>query len=177
MPEGMCIFCEGMHAFRQVLWAPCMCRCRCVHYTGVVNISVYICVHACYRVCICAHVCAVCSFSVREQGWRGPTSLWGHLLLGEGGYFWQKERWGYCLCLLFFNAGGSLRGRRCVHTHTHAHCTYWVLGCEPKGRDETPRGPEESRCTKSRHMCFCKCVQTGITHLCVYACWRDEILD
>jgi len=126
MPEGMCIFCEGMHAFRQVLWAPCMCRCRCVHYTGVVNISVYICVHACYRVCICAHVCAVCSFSVREQGWRGPTSLWGHLLLGEGGYFWQKERWGYCLCLLFFNAGGSLRGVGvCILTHTHtAHIGY-----------------------------------------------------
>jgi len=33
------------------------------------DISVHICVHAHCRVCICAHVCAVCSFSVGEQGW------------------------------------------------------------------------------------------------------------
>jgi len=31
--------------------------------------------HARYRVCICAHVCAVCSFRVGERGWEGPTSL------------------------------------------------------------------------------------------------------
>jgi len=39
-----------------------------------------------------------------------------------------------------FNAGGSLCGCRCVYTHTvtHTHCTYGVLGCEPRGRDETP---------------------------------------
>jgi len=32
-----------------------------------------------------------------------------------------------------------------VYAHTHAHCTYGVLSCEPRGQDETPGGPEESR--------------------------------
>ena len=56
--------------------------CRCVRYTDVerdnvvycktnkiiidpidvVNISVHICLHARYRRCICAHVCAVCTY-------------------------------------------------------------------------------------------------------------------
>jgi len=34
----------------------------------------------------------------------------------------------------------------CTRTHTH---TAQVLGCEPRSRDETPGGPEESRWTKS----------------------------
>jgi len=86
-----------MHFFRRVcihfwqeLWAPCMCR--CVRSTGVVNICVHICLHARYKMCICAHVFAVCSFSVGEQGFGGSANLWKHLLLGVGDYFWQKER-------------------------------------------------------------------------------------
>ena len=49
-----------------------------------------------------------------------------------------------------------------IRTHTHIHCTYGVLGCEPRGRpgDETPGGPEESRWTKSRHTCIHICVQS-----------------
>jgi len=37
----------------------------------------------------------------------------------------------------------------CVYTHTHTQCTDGVLGCEPRGRDETPAsgGPKESRWT------------------------------
>jgi len=62
----------------------------------------------------------------------------------------------------------------CIRTHTHTHCTDGVLRCEPRGR-ETPGGPEESRWTKSLHMCICICVQT--THFCVYARRRNEILD
>ena len=34
----------------------------------------------------------------------------------------------------------------CIRTHTR---TAQVLGCEPRSRDETPGGPEESRRTKS----------------------------
>jgi len=34
----------------------------------------------------------------------------------------------------------------CIHTHTH---TAQVLGCEPRSRDKTPGGPEESKWTKS----------------------------
>jgi len=67
----------------------------------------------------------------------------------------------------------------CVYAHTHIHCTDGVvpgvLGCEPRSRDETPGGPEESRWTKSLHTYIRICVQ--ITHLYIYAKRRDEILD
>ena len=49
---------------------------------------------------------------------------------------------------LFFNAGGNVCVFECVYAHTHTH-TAQVLGCEPRNRDETPGGPEESRWTKS----------------------------
>jgi len=63
----------------------------------------------------------------------------------------------------------------CVYAHTHTHYIYGVLGCEPRGRDETPEGPKESRKTKSRHVCIRICVQS--THVYEYARRRDEILD
>jgi len=62
-----------------------------------------------------------------------------------------------------------------IRTHTHTHCTDGVLGCEPRSRDETPGGPEESRWTKSCHTYIRICVQS--THVYVYARRRDEILD
>ena len=40
----------------------------------------------------------------------------------------------------------------CVYTHTRTHYTDGVLGCEPRSRDKTPGGPEESRWTKSWHI-------------------------
>jgi len=61
----------------------------------------------------------------------------------------------------------------CVYAHTHTHCR--VFGCEPRGRDETPGWPEESRWTKSRHTRTRICVQS--IHLYVYARWQDAILD
>jgi len=63
----------------------------------------------------------------------------------------------------------------CVYAHTHTHCTDGVLGCEPRSRDETPRGPEKSRWTISRHTY----IRIGVrsTHVYVYAGRRDEILD
>ena len=42
-----------------------------------------------------------------------------------------------------------------AHTHTHTHTARGVLGCEPRGRDDTPGGPEESSWTMSRHICIC----------------------
>jgi len=63
----------------------------------------------------------------------------------------------------------------CVYAHTHTHCTDGVRGCEPRGQDETPGGPEESRWTKSRHICIRRCVQS--TYLYVYAMRQNEILD
>jgi len=57
--------------------------CRCLRQTSVVCISVYICVHACYRtVCICAHVCAVCSFSVGHT--RTCTAQMGYSIVSPG---------------------------------------------------------------------------------------------
>ena len=63
----------------------------------------------------------------------------------------------------------------CVYAHKHTHYTDGVLGCEPRGWDETPGGPEESRWTKSWHIYIHICVQS--THVCVYARNWDEMLD
>ena len=63
----------------------------------------------------------------------------------------------------------------CIRTHTHTHCTDGALGCEPRSRDETPGGPEESRWTKSRYTYIRICVQS--THVYIYTKKRDEILD
>ena len=62
-----------------------------------------------------------------------------------------------------------------VYAHKHTYCTDGVLGCEPRSRDETPGGPEESRWTKSQHTYIRICVQS--THVYKYARRRDEILD
>ena len=58
---------------------------------------------------------------------------------------------------------------------THTHCTDGVLGCEPRSRDETPGGPEESRWTKFRYTYIRIRVQS--THVYIYTKRRDEILD
>ena len=63
----------------------------------------------------------------------------------------------------------------CVYAHTYTHYTDGVIGCEPRSRDETPGGPEESRWTKSRHTHIRMCVQS--THAYIYAKRRDEILE
>ena len=63
----------------------------------------------------------------------------------------------------------------CVYAHTYTHCTDGVLGCEPRSRDKTPGGPEESRWTISRNTCIRICVHS--THVYIYAKRWDEILD
>jgi len=66
----------------------------------------------------------------------------------------------------------------CVYTHTHTHCTYGVLGCEPRGLDETPGDPEEW--TKSRLICIRLCIQVAYkqsSHVYAYGRTRNEILD
>jgi len=62
-----------------------------------------------------------------------------------------------------------------VYAHAHTRCTDGVFGCQPRIRDETPGGPEESRWTKSRHTYIRICVQS--THVYVNTRRRDEILD
>jgi len=77
--------------------------------------------HARYRVCICAHVCAVCSFSVGERGWGGSASLWKHLLLGVGVIFDRRKDRGVVCVFSIFNACGGVCECICVYTHTHTH--------------------------------------------------------
>ena len=63
----------------------------------------------------------------------------------------------------------------CVYARTHTHCADVLHVCEPRSRDETPGGPEESRWTKSRYTYIRICVQS--THVYIYVKRRDEILD
>ena len=66
-------FAESMLAFGQ-----CCERHACAGVyvkTGVVNISVHICLHDRYRMCICAHVCAIYLLSVGKRGWGVSASL------------------------------------------------------------------------------------------------------
>jgi len=79
------------------------------------------CLHARYKMCICAHVCAVCSFTVEEQGWGGFTSLWEHLLLGVGVYCDSRKDKSVVCVFSIFNAGGSVCGCMCVYARTHTH--------------------------------------------------------
>jgi len=63
----------------------------------------------------------------------------------------------------------------CVYAGTDTHCTDGVIGIEPRSQDETPRGPEESRWTKSWHTYIRICVQS--THVYVHASGGIRILD
>jgi len=58
-----------------------------------------------------------------------------------------------------------------VYARTHTHCTCGTQCCEPKGRDETPGGLEESRLTKSRYIGILICVQS--THVYIHAGKQD----
>ena len=62
----------------------------------------------------------------------------------------------------------------CIRTHTHT-LHRWGAESEPRSRDETPGGPEESRWTKSRHTNIRICVQS--TNVYIYVKRRDKILD
>jgi len=86
--------------------------------------------------------------------------------------FWEDKQ---SLCLFYFltRVGVYVGLYECECTHTHT--AYGVFGCEPRARDDTLGGLEESRWTKSRHICTRTCVQ--ITHVYIYARRRDEILE
>ena len=86
------------------------------------NISVYICVHARYRMCICAHVCAFCSFSVRNEDEGVQVVYEGTCCLVWGDIFDKRRDHRGVVCVFFIlNAGGSVCGCMCVYTHTHTH--------------------------------------------------------
>ena len=98
------------------------------------------------------------------------------LVAWRGGLFLTERKIGVLsVSSLFFDAGGSVCVCMCVYAHTHTHYTDGVFSCEPRGREETPRGPKKSRWTKSRHTCIRIWLQS--THVHVYTRRRDEILD
>jgi len=125
-------------------------------------------------VCTCTRVCTVCSFALEDEA-RG-FQIVRALVSWRGGLFSTEGQIKSLLSCVFsiFDVGGSVRADMCVYTHTHTHCT-WGTRREPRGRDETPGGPEElwARWTKSRHICTRRCVQS--THVYIYVGRWDEI--
>ena len=70
------------------------------------------------------HVCAVCSFSVGERGWRVELDYESTCCLAWG-IIYDRRRDRDVVCVFsIFNADGSVCGRRCVYTHTHTHTAH-----------------------------------------------------
>jgi len=78
----------------------------------------------------------------------------------------RRDRSVVCAVGVYVGAG------MCIYSHAHTHCTYGVLGCEPRGRDEIPGGPEESKSMKLSEWMY----SYKSTHVYVHARRRDEIL-
>ena len=163
----MCICAIYIHVYMHI----CMCRCVCMHvyificmyaFTCIclyawMYIYVYVYVHAyvCIYICICMYVyICICLYITdmcrlfhltlgNEDG--GVQLVYGSACcLAWGAIFDRRKDSGVVCVFSYFKAGGSVCVCECVYTHTHTH-TAQVLGCEPRSRDETPGGPEESR--------------------------------
>jgi len=70
---------------------------------------------------------------------------------------------------------------RCfVYIHTHTHTAWGVLGCEPRGRDETHGEPEEPRWTKYLDVCTRVRIRVGWPPVdknnvqCLWACMHPR---
>ena len=87
----------------------------------------------------------------------------------------RNDRGVVCVFSIFESRWECMWVYVCVYAHTNTHYTDGVFGCEPRSRDETPGGLEESRWTKSWYTCTRLSVQS--THVYVCARRRDEILD
>jgi len=125
--------------------------------------------------CICAHVCVVCWFSVGGREWGGRTSLCKYLLLGVGGYFdrlGRNDRGVVCVFSIV-DEGGSVCGFMCVYTHTHTHTAQ--MGYSIVSPGVRMRQLENLRIQMDKISGIRNCIQS--THLYVYARRRDEILD
>ena len=84
------------------------------------NISVHICVHARYRVCICAHVCTVFHSALGNKG-GGVQLVYEGTCCMSWEVIFDRRRDRCVVCIFsFFNAGGSVR----VYTHTHTHTAH-----------------------------------------------------
>ena len=151
----------------------------CIYIWMCICVYVYVCVYIYIYVCICMcififiYLYIACMFSLfhlalgNEDG-GVQLDYESACCLAWGVIFDRRKDRGVVCVFSIFNAGGSVCGFVCVYTHTlaHTHCTYGVLGCEPRSRDETPGGPEKSRWTKSRHTYIRMCTK----YTCVYMC-------
>jgi len=80
--------------------------------------------HARYRMCICAHVCAVCSiwhWGIRMGGFSWSRVYESTCCLAWGVIFDRRKGRDVVCVFSIFNAGGSVCGCMCVYTHTHTH--------------------------------------------------------
>jgi len=73
--------------------------------------------------------------------------------------------------LLYFDAGGSVRGCMCMYTQTHTHIAHEVLDVSP---GVEMRHLEGLKNPDGRHILIRICMQN--THVYIYARFRDEIL-
>jgi len=159
---GVCvIFMVSVVCTKQESWAPVR-ACRCIRSAGVFDIRAHICDTI---IAGCAHALVYAQFVHSRWGTRVGGFNWSmqSTCRLEWGFIFDRRRdRGVVLCLLYFWRGWECTCVYvCVHTHTHTHCT-WGTRCEPRGRDETPAGPEESRWNKFRHICPKKKLRTQI---------------
>jgi len=89
-----------------------------------VTIRVHICLHTRYRMCICARVCAICSFSVGERGWGVQLVYENTCCLAWGVIFERRKDRGVVCVFSILDTGGSVCGCMCVYTHTRTHTAH-----------------------------------------------------
>ena len=74
--------------------------------------------------CICAHLCAVCSFSVGDKDGKEQLVYEGTCCLAWGVIFDRRRDRGVVFVFSIFKAGGSVGVCGCVYTLTHTHTAY-----------------------------------------------------
>jgi len=135
--------------------------------TDVFDTSVHICEHTLHS------VCAVCSLAFGGESRRIQLVYAGHLLLVLGVIVDRRRDRGVIWIFEFLT--GVLWVSKfmcvCVYKHTHTHAAHVVLRREPRGWDETPGQPEESRWTNSQDTYIRICVRS--IHVYIYAGRRD----
>jgi len=147
----------------------CVCACVCVYIYMYMHVCIYIYMYL-YITCMCS----LFHLALRNEDGGVQLVYESACCLAWGAIFDRRKDSGVVCVFSYFNVGGSVCVCECVYTHAHTH-TAQVLGCEPRSRDQTPGGPEESRWTKSWHTHIRICVQSTHVYICVQR--RDEILD
>ena len=128
--------------------------------------------HNHYRVCTCARMFAVCSFTLRDEDGGVQLGHAGHLSLGVEGYFNRSRDRSVVLCLSILDAGACVRGCMCVYTHTLAHTAHRVLDVSPGVGTRHLKGPKNPDRLNLAKMYSYLCIIQS-THVYIYAARRD----